>query len=134
MSELLRYRRMSDTPVVAVQLDLDTEGFSYRKWGAMQTAQAGDWLVSNRGDVYTVERQTFERTYREVGPGLYEKATPVWARVAEQDGVIRTKEGETHYCAGDMLVFNDPQEIDGYAMSRERFDRLYEVPSKDSEE
>ena len=28
--------------------------------------------------------------------------------------------------AGDMLVFNDAEERDGYAMTAETFDRLYE--------
>ena len=126
MSDLRKYRRRADTWVTAVQLDLDTDGFTYQKWGGVQTASAGDWLINNGGDVYTVERDTFDRTYRMVSPGVYVKAQPVWARVADVDGRIRTKEGETHYQAGDMVVFNDPDERDGYAMSAETFERLYE--------
>ena len=75
-----------------------------------RTVSAGDWLVNNGGDVYTVERETFERTYRMVSPGVYVKIQPVWARVADEDGKIQTKEGETHYEAGDMIVFNDAEE------------------------
>ena len=105
MTEFREYRRRRETPVTATQLSLDTDGFTYRKWGGVQTASAGDWLVNRGGEAYTVERRVFERTYRLISPGLYEKVTPVWARVAEADGVISTKEGETHYGAGDMIVF-----------------------------
>lgn len=126
MSELQTYVRRSGTPVIAVQLDLDVDGFTYRKWGGVQTASPGDWLVNNGGDVYTVERETFERTYRMVSPGLYKKTQRIWARVADVDGKIQTKEGETHYRAGDMIVFNDEEQRDGYAMKTETFEKLYE--------
>lgn len=127
MTTLRKYVRRADTAVSAVQLDLDTDGFTYRKWGGVQTAKAGDWLVDNDGDVYTVERETFERTYRRVGPGRYAKSQAVWARTADEDGKIDTKEGETHYRAGDMIVFNDEEGRDGYAMSAETFAKLYEA-------
>ena len=129
MSELRKYVRRADTSVTAVQLDLDTDGFTYRKWDGVQTASAGDWLVNNGGNVYTVERETFEQTYRIVSPGVYAKDQPVWARVADVDGKIQTKEGETHYLAGDMIVFNDEEARDGYAMTAETFERLYEPGS-----
>ncbi len=129
MSELRKYVRRVDTSVTAVQLDLDTDGFTYRKWDGVQTASAGDWLVNNGGDIYTVERATFERTYRMVSPGVYLKVQPVWARVADVDGKIQTTEGETHYRASDMIVFNDEEERDGYAMTAETFERLYEPAS-----
>jgi hypothetical protein len=29
----------------------------------VQECKAGDWLVDNDGDVYRVDRETFERTY-----------------------------------------------------------------------
>jgi len=126
MSALRKFVRRADATVTAVQLDLDTDGLTYRKWGGVQTASAGDWLVDNSGDVYTVERETFERTYRKVGPGTYAKVQSVWARVAHSDGKIKTKEGETRYQAGDMLVFNDEEERDGYAITAETFEKLYE--------
>jgi hypothetical protein len=126
MSELQRFRRRSVTDVVAVQLKLETQGFAYQKWGATQTCKAGDYLVENAGDVYTVDRDTFETTYEAVGHGVYRKKGFVWARVAEEPGAIRTKEGETHYEAGDYLVFNDPNGWDGYAIKPQRFDELYE--------
>lgn len=126
MSKLRKYVRRAATPITAVQLDLDMDGFTYRKWGGVQTASPGDWLVNNGGDIYTVNRATFERTYRPISPGVYQKIQPVWAREAEADGSIQTKEGETHYRAGDMIVFNDPEEKDGYAITAEKFNDLYE--------
>jgi hypothetical protein len=120
------YRRKAGSEVVAVRLDLDTDGFTYRKWGGTQTCKRGDWLVQSDGDVYTVDADTFAETYRQVRPGLYEKAAPVWGRLAEEPGQIRTKEGTTDYDAGDFLIYNDPEGRDGYAMAAERFKSLYE--------
>lgn len=127
MSNLGKYLRRDNTPVTAVQLDLDLERFTYRKWGGVQTASAGDWLVNNDGDVYTVDRESFEHSYRQVSPGIYKKFAPVWARRAGTAGKMPTREGETRYEAGDMLVFNDPEERDGYAMSAETFGKLYRL-------
>lgn len=121
-----QYRRKEKNTVIAVQLDLDTDGFTYCKWGATQRAKRGDWLVNNGGDVYTVDANTFARTYCEVSRGLYEKRANVWARQVEDAGTIETKEGSTDYQAGDYLVFNDANEEDGYAVTRERFHTLYE--------
>ena len=126
MSKLETYARRPDTPVVAIQLALETDGFTYKKWGGVQKAHAGDWLVNNGGDVYTVAQETFEATYRVVSVGLFVKVQHIWAQVADVDGTIQTKEGETHYKAGDMIVFNDERQRDGYAMDAETFAKLYE--------
>lgn len=123
---LRKFRKREDAHVVAVQLDLETDGFTYRKWGDTQTCKAGDWVLNNDGEVYTVDRETFARTYRAVSPGLYGKAAPVWARVAEQPGQITTKEGTTHYVAGAYLVYNEPDGGDGYAVAAETFEKMYE--------
>ncbi len=119
------YRRKSTTTVTAVQLDLDMDGFTYRKWGGEQRCKPGDWVVNNGSDVYTVDKKSFERTYRMVSPGVYEKSAQVWAELADSAGTIRTKEGSTAYAAGDVLVYNEPGRKDGYAMKRDAFDRLY---------
>ncbi len=121
-----QYRRKQKATVTAVQLDLDTDGLTYRKWGATQRAKRGDWLVNNGGDVYTVDADTFARTYRYTRDGLYEKTANVWAREAEEAGKINTKEGSTDYEPGDYLVFNDPEGKDGYAVKPEKFQSLYE--------
>jgi len=125
VAERREYRKKKTSRVVAVQLDLETRGFTYEKWGGTQTCKAGDWLVDNDGDVYTVDRDTFARTYRGVSPGVYEKVAPVWAEVATEAGEIATKEGVTHYEAGDYLVYNDPDGQDGYAVKAEDFEKMY---------
>jgi hypothetical protein len=71
-------------------------------------------------------RESFARTYRETGPGTCVKVTPVWAEVARTAGEVRTKEGATHYEAGDSLVYNEPDGGDGYAVSKDAFERMYE--------
>jgi hypothetical protein len=126
MSRRLKYVKRSDHAVVAVQLALDTPGFSYQKWGATQNCRAGDWIVDNDGDVYTVNRDSFASTYRPVAPGRYNKITPVWAEVAADAGEVRTKEGTTHYRPGDYLVFNEESGGDAYAISADKFERMYE--------
>jgi hypothetical protein len=126
MSQRLRYRRKPQHPVIAVQLRLDTDGFAYRKWGDLQRCKAGDWLVDNDGEVYTVDASSFAATYRQVGPGAYVKTTPVWAEEATADGSVDTKEGRTHYRRGDWLVSNDEDGRDTYAVPAEIFTTRYE--------
>ena len=126
MSERLKYVKRANQSVVALQLALDTAGFTYQKWGGSQRCKAGDWIVNNNGDVYTVDRESFERTYRRVDAGRFVKITPVWAEVALEAGSIPTKEGATHYQAGDYLVFNEERGGDGYAVSANKFGEMYE--------
>jgi hypothetical protein len=112
--------------VTAVRVDLDTDGFSYRKWGSVQRCKAGDWLVNNNGDTYTIDADTFARTYRPTGPATYVKSAPVWAEVADSAGSVRTKEGSTEHDAGDYLVYNEPDGGDAYAVAKADFERMYE--------
>jgi hypothetical protein len=121
-----KYVKRAGRAVVAVQLALDTDGFTYRKWGGVQTCKAGDWIVDNEGDVYTVDQATFERTYRQAGAGTYVKTAPVWAEAAPEAGSVRTKEGVTHYGAGDYLVFNEERGGDAYAVTADKFEAMYE--------
>jgi hypothetical protein len=39
---------------------------------------------------------------------------------------VRTKEGSTHYEAGDYLVYNQQDGGDAYAVSKRAFERMYE--------
>lgn len=117
---------------MAVQLDLETEGFAYEKWGATQRCKALDWVVNNAGDVYTVDAEVFARTYTESSPGQYVKTAAVWAEVAAQPGAVTTKEGATHYEAGDYLVSNDAQGRDAWAITAAKFAELYELDDSDS--
>jgi hypothetical protein len=120
-----KYLKRATESIIAVQIDLDTAGFTYQKWGGTQTCKRGDWLVNNQGDTYTVDGDTFARTYRATGPGTYFKTTPVWAEVATSAGEVRTKEGSTSYEAGDYLVSNEPDGGDAYAISKSAFERMY---------
>ena len=68
----------------------------------------------------------FARTYRRISPGVYLKTTPIWAEVATTAGSIETKEGRSHYAAGDYLVFNEEGGGDGYCVKRETFEAMYD--------
>ena len=120
-----RYVRRPDRPVAAVRLALDADALVYRKWGGEQRAKAGDWIVDNDGDVYTVDADVFARTYRRTGTGTYVKTTPVWAERATHAGSVKTKEGATHYNAGDYVVSNKSDGSDEYAMPAAKFEDLY---------
>ncbi len=126
MSSRRQFKKRAGARISAVQLKLETEGFSYTKWGSTQRCKQGDWLVDNEGEVYTVDQDVFARTYQEVGPGRFEKVAVVWAEIAESDGAISTKEGETHYRKGDYLIDNDGDGQDSYAVSRDKFEEMYE--------
>lgn len=121
-----RYRKKANSFVIAVQLDLDTEGFTYNKWGGEQRCKRGDWIIDNDGDTYTVDHQVFAKTYRSIGPGVYIKTTPVWAEVATKSGTVITKEGASKYEAGDYLVFNNEDGTDAYCMGAAKFESMYE--------
>jgi len=120
-----QYRKREDSLVTAVQLRLDTTGFTYQKWGSVQRCKPGDWLVDNGGEVYSVDQAVFARTYRAAGPGLYRKVTPVWATRASTAGTLDTKEGVTHYVVGDYLVYNEPAGGDPYAVDAAKFEEMY---------
>src|ERR1700690_963310 len=126
MNARRQYVKRASHFVTAVRVDLKTEGFTYQKWGSVQKCKPGDWLVNNNGDTYTVDADTFARTYRPTGRGTYLKTTPVWAEVANEAGEVRTKEGTTHYRPGDYLVYNEPDGGDAYAVSSSAFERMYE--------
>ena len=63
-----RFRRKPDQAVTAVRLSLDFEGFGYTKWGDLQHAKAGDWLVDyGDGSFGVVSDAIFATTYEIVG-------------------------------------------------------------------
>jgi hypothetical protein len=119
------YRKKDNQPVIAVQLDLDTDGFTYRKWGSDQRCKRGDWIVRNGDETYTVDSHSFDATYEKVGPGLYRKVSFVYAEQVSGDGDVETKEGSSHFEAGDYLVSNNPDGTDAYCMSAEKFEQMY---------
>ena len=62
-----------------------------------------------------------------MGPGHYAKTATVWAEVAREAGRVETKEGRTHYEAGDYLVSNNEDGSDAYAISAKKFGEMYEA-------
>lgn len=125
-----RYRKKPDQFVIAVQLDLETDGFSYRKWGGEQQCKRGDWLANNHGDIYSIDGEVFARTYKEVASGRYVKTTPIWAEKAAEDGSVKTNEGESHYRLGDYLVSNNEDGSDAYCIGAEKFEAMYEIDAQ----
>jgi len=122
-----KYIKTPSQFVVAVQVALNTEGFSYQKWGSVQQCRPNDWLVQNGDDIYTIDKDTFASTYRKVEEGKYVKTVPVWAEVATESGTVATTSGTTAYNAGDYLVCNKEDGGDAYAMSSEKFEAMYEL-------
>ena len=125
-----RYRKkQSENQIVtAVQLNLETQGLSYIKWGGEQRCKAGDWLVDNKGECYTVEEESFYKTYRKVVPGQYIKFSHIWAYQSEADGKVKTREGYTQYKAGDYIVSNNEHDnTDEYSIAKARFEKTYEL-------
>lgn len=120
-----KYIRKENTPIVAVQVNLDTYGFTYNKWGGIQHCKKGDWIVLNKDDTYTIDQESFAKTYTQISLGLYEKSNCVWAMESDSAGVISTKEGLTDYFPGDYLVSNNEDGSDCYAMKAKTFHRLY---------
>lgn len=131
MNDRIPYKKRAGNEIVAVQLNLDTQGFTYHKWGNEQTCKPGDWLVLNGRDTYTVDAESFADTYEPVSLGLYRKISVIWARQAKEAGQVKTREGATAYEAGDYLVSNDVDGTDRYAISADRFEDLYE-PAHDA--
>lgn len=121
-----RYRQRPGKTVHAIQMTLGIESLTFRRWGDLQCAKDGDWLVERDGQVHTVDAEVFARTYRKVGPALYEKQSVVWAEPAQEDGWIQTQEGKTHYHAGDYIVWNNDNLTDGYAIDKDKFEALYQ--------
>ncbi len=131
MTTRQRYRKKPDNFVIAVQLDLETAGFTYQKWGAEQRCKQGDWLVNNSGDIYTVDSEVFAKTYREIRSGTYIKTTPIWAEIATEPGFVKTKEGKSKYEEGDYLVYNNEDGSDAYCMRASKFESMYEPDDTD---
>lgn len=63
--------------------------------------------------------------FHEFMVALYRMITSVCAEVAERDGVVKPKEGVTHYKVGDCLVFNEEAGEDGYAVTAPSFEAMY---------
>ena len=122
---LRKYKKKKSQIVVGVQLTLETNGFNYNKWGSQQFCKAGDWLVNNDGECYTVDQESFASTYSEVALGQYIKTSPIWAKQAKTAGSITTKEGRSAYQVGDYIACNNEDGTDTYSISKDKFERTY---------
>ena len=123
-----KYHKKAAQTIVAVQLNLDTDGLQYQKWGDSQFAKKGDWLVNNNGSIYSIDNAAFARAYQLVSPGQYQKVSDIYAKLSDSDGAIETLEGKTHYLKGDYLVYENLGQIEGaYAVSAERFEDMYDL-------
>ena len=121
------YQKKITLAVTAVQLNLDTRGLSFQKWGSEQHAKAGDWLVDNAGDIYTIDQAEFARTYEEISTGRFVKTAMIWASQAVSEGHVQTLEGTTAYKAGDYLIANTKEGDDQYAITQDKFESMYEL-------
>lgn len=122
-----KYKRKYFDPVVAIRINLDTPGLIYEKWGGGQVGKQGDWLIQKGKEVYTIDSESFSKTYKKVSQGLYIKKAPVWSYRAAREGKIKTKEGHSQYKKGDWIVSNDSHFVDQYPLSDKKFRSLYEV-------
>ena len=86
--------------------------------------------MSSPTEQMLVSASSFSHSYEPDGPGLYRKVAPVWAFVADTDGVVPSEEGSTRYEAGDYVVFQSPEHELGWAMGPDEFTRTYE-PAED---
>lgn len=74
-----------------------------------------------------MDGEVFSKTYQKQGPGIFVKSTPVWAEIATEAGSVITREGESHYEAGDYLVYNNEDGTDAYCVvGKAKFDEMYE--------
>ena len=65
-----KFKKKADSFVVAVQLNLDTDGFTYEKWGAEQRCKKGDWLYPKEmpfpmslADYWLYNKSTLKKNY-----------------------------------------------------------------------
>ena len=122
-----KYQKRKVQVVTGVQINLETEGLCYVKWGGEQHCKSGDWLVNNAGECYTVEQESFANTYKEIAPGQFVKAGPVWAEEAETNGSVSTKEGVSQFQAGDYVVSNNEDGTDAYTVPKAKFEERYKL-------
>lgn len=126
MTKLKKYKKRLSFAITAIQLNLETEGFSYQKWGAEQNCKQGDWIVDNGGDFYTIDNEVFKATYVKISKCQYVKNTLVFAEESLSAGTIKTKEGISNYDQGSYLVYTSKDHIDAYVLSKEKFELMYE--------
>ena len=128
MSEHQKLVKRPDQAVHARRLDLDTDGFTYRKWGGQQRCKAGDWIVSSDGDTYTLDAKTFARNYRHLKDGAYLQPHAGLGRTGDR-GRRGADEGRRHQVSGWRLSGLEPgRRRRGYAVAKAKFERTFTAP------
>ncbi len=56
--------------------------------------------MGNEGDIDTVDEKVSSGTYKLIDTDRYQKTNPIRAELAGQPGLVKTKEGDSHYEAG----------------------------------
>jgi hypothetical protein len=74
--------------------------------GDALSAVAGDWLLSDGADQWSVADDVFAKSYRPIGDGRYEKTATVIAVRLDEPFAVQTLEGVATGAAGDWLVRN----------------------------
>lgn len=103
-ADLLRgARRYRPTAVVRA-----TRLASPRVWrtarGSALSAAAGDWLVTDGAEEWTVAPDIFRRTYRRLADGRFVKQEPVRAARLDRSAEVPTLEGVARAEAGDWVL------------------------------
>lgn len=89
---------------VAIQLQSGTTGFSYHKWVTSQSCKPGDWIVKNAFDMYTVDENSFSRSYRAASLSCHRIFSPVRASMVGLGCTNESKEGFTQCQAGTTVA------------------------------
>jgi hypothetical protein len=129
MENAMRYVKTETVAAVQINLELPDGVLMYEKWGGLQVASQGDWLIDNNGEVYTCEAKVFASTYEMVSKGQYRKTATVEAEQTTEDGTVETLEGKSGYKAGDYIVTNPGG--DRYPVEKVKFEAMYQPVRKD---
>lgn len=110
--------------VLSYQLDTDHEWTT--SGGDVLVGRAGDWLVSNDSDMWTVAADVFERTYEQLPNGRWRKTALITAVRATERTTIQTLEGPAVAEVGDWIATNPTGE--SWPIKADTFARHY-VPA-----
>ena len=111
--------------VDAVRLTEDSEWATAN--GDPLSASAGDWMLSDGGDHWSVAPDVFAASYEPVGDGRYAKTATVTAIQLTAPFAVDTLEGVATGAAGDWLVRNPTGEC--WPVPAETFSKRYELAS-----
>lgn len=91
--------------------------------GDAMRARAGDWLVEQGSEEWTVAAAVFEERYEEVRPGVFRSRQAIRAVRVEEPLEIETLEGWVHAASGDLLALGPAGDV--WPIPAERFAATY---------